>query len=108
MPTPKVGYVHSDSAPIFMQFKKGMMTRVYSPHSILINGPPCHTGDPCSRQRSASLEDNDNDKLSESTSNVLLLFSERPVDSSAEPEETYSEDDDDDAKNESDQAGSNG
>ena len=77
------------------QFKKGTVTEVYSPHSVLINKMPCHIRNlrPC--QRSTSSENNSRDKLSEGDSNVALFFSAIPDNSSAEFEDDY-----DDAKNE--------
>ena len=80
--------------------KKGMVTGVNSPHSILVNGTP--------RQRSASFELDDNDKASESDSDAPLFFSVEPNDSSGEPEERDPEDDNNDAKNERGQVGTTG
>lgn len=91
-----------------MQFKKGTVTVSYSPHSVLINRMPHHIRDLYLNQRSASSEDYDSDKPSESDSNTPLFFSTEPEDSSTEPEETDSEDDDDDANNKRDQVGTNG
>ena len=70
------------------QFKKGTVIGVYSPHSILVNRVPRHIRDIHPQQRSASLEDDDNDESSESETNALLFFSAGPDDSFAEPEET--------------------
>ena len=73
-----------------MQFKKGIMTEIYSSHSVLINGVACHIRDLCPQQRSALSEDNGNDQSFERDSNMPLFFSARPTESSAESEETDS------------------
>ena len=87
------------------QSKKWTVTGVYSPHLVLINETSHHIRDLCLGQRSASSEDDSSDKSSESDSNTLLFFSTGPDNSYVKPEETDSEDDNDDARNEGDQVG---
>ena len=64
------------------------MTGIYSSHPIFVNTRGLRP-----RQRFALSEDDGSDKSSESNSNTPLFFSAGPGDSSAEPEETDSEDD---------------
>ena len=69
----------------------------------------CHTiSETSNHDRSASLEDDGSNKLFEINSNTPLFFSAGPGDSSVEPEETDSEDDYDDVKNEKSQVGTTG
>ena len=42
------------------QFKKGMVTGIYSPHTVLINGIPQHVRDLCPQHRSVISEDDGN------------------------------------------------
>ena len=74
--------------------KKERWQESINPHSILINGVPCHVKDPCIWPRLASWEDDGNDKSSVKNSNTPLFFSAGQDNSSAEPEKNDSEDDD--------------
>ena len=73
-----------------IQFKKRMVTGIYSSHSVLINGIPQH--------RSVTSEDGGSNGSSESDSSTPLLYGTEPSDSSTELEEAES--DNDDAENE--------
>ena len=81
-----------------MQFKKGMVTGIYSLHSVLINGIPRHIRELRPRHRSVTLEDDGSNSSSESDSSTPLYGTE-PGNSSAGLEEAES--DNDDAKNKS-------
>ena len=79
------------------QFKKGIVTGIYSPYSVLINGIPRHIRDLCPWHRSVTSEDDGSNSSSESDSNTPLFYGTEPGDSSTEREEA--EMDNDDAKN---------
>lgn len=74
--------------------KKGRVTEICSPQSVLVNGIPCHLKDLCPHHGSISSEDNGNYMSSESDSGTLLLFRVESDDSPAEPEEIELEYDD--------------
>ena len=81
-----------------MQFKKGMVTGIYSPHSVLINGIPRHIRDLRTRHRSVTSEDDGSNGSSESDSSTPLLYDTEPGNSSTKLE--GAESDSDDAVNE--------
>ena len=74
-----------------------MVTGIYSPHSVLINGIPRHIRNLCPQHRSVALEDNGSNSSSKSDSSTPLLYGTESDDSSTELEET--EMDNDDAEN---------
>ena len=91
-------WVKSPHCRCLTQFKKGMVTGIYSPHSVLINGIPRHIRDLRPRHRTVALEDDGSNSSSESDSSTPLLYGTQPDDSSTELEEA--ETDNDDAENE--------
>ena len=76
------------------QFKKGMVTGIYSPISVLINGIPRHIRDLRQLYRSVTSEDDGSNSSSESDSITPLLYGTEPGDSSTEPVEADSGNDD--------------
>ena len=68
------------------QFEKGMVTGIYSPHSVLINGIPRQIRDLRPRHRSVTLEDDGGNSSPESDSSTPLLYGTESSDSSAELE----------------------
>ena len=107
----KVGdalWVKTHMVDVLYNSQKGKVTGVYCPHSILVDRTPRHIRDLCPRLRSPSLEDDDSDKSTGSDSNAPLFFNVGPDDSSVEPKEMDSEENNDDAKNEKGQGGITG
>ena len=91
-------WVKSPHGRCSTQFKKGMMTVIFSAHSVLINGILWHIRDLRPRHRSVTSEDDSSNSSFESDSNTPLLYGTEPDDSSTELEEA--ETDNDDAENE--------
>ena len=91
-------WVKSPHGRCSTQFKKGMVTGIYSLHSVLINRISRHIKDLRPRHRSVISEDNGSNSSSESDSSTLLLYGIEPGDSSTELEEA--ETDNADAENE--------
>ena len=91
-------WVKSPHGRCLTQFKKGMVTGIYSPHSVLINGILRHIRDLRPWHGSVASEDNGSNSSSESDSSMPLLYGTEPGDSSTELEEAVI--DNDDAENE--------
>ena len=81
-----------------IQFKKRMVTGIYSPYLVLINGIPRHIRDIRPRHRSVTSKDDGSNSSFESDSSTPLLYGTEPGDSSTETEEVES--DNNDAENE--------
>ena len=75
-----------------------MVTGIYSPHSVLVNGIPRHIRDLRPWKRSITSEDDSSNGSSESDSGTPLLYGTEPGDSSTELQEA--ELDSDDTENE--------
>ena len=69
------------------QFKKRMVTGIYSQHSVLINGIPLHIRDLRPQHRSVASEDDGSNSSSESDLSMPLLNGTEPGDSFTELEE---------------------
>ena len=67
-----------------MQFRKVMVTGIYSPRSVLINGIPQYIRDLHSQHTSVTSEDDGSDSSSESDLSMPLLYGTEPGDSSTE------------------------